>query len=249
MTPQVIDIKLPTCWSALSEKELRYVYRLVAYGYNADAVKTRCLLRWARMKFRYRDSKKVFVCILDGNEYRVSAESIAECLAALEWMETPSPVPVALPRIGRHRAFPADMARVPLETYLICDNLFQGYLQTRSEKCLTDMASLLYGHRFSRLKPGETISVFYWYASLKTYMVNRWPNLFLQSADSNLLGAPTALSARQIQSNVDTIIRALTKGDVTKEKEILALDTHRALTELDAQAREYREINSKIHSK
>ena len=30
-------------------------------------------------------------------------------------------------------------------------------------------------------------------------------------------------------------IRALTKGDVTKEKEILALDTWRALTELNAQ--------------
>ena len=30
-------------------------------------------------------------------------------------------------------------------------------------------------------------------------------------------------------------IRALTKGDVTKESEVLALDTWRALTELNAQ--------------
>ena len=40
-------------------------------------------------------------------------------------------------------------------------------------------------------------------------------------------------------------IRALTKGDVTKEQQVLALDTLRALTELDAQAREYEELKKK----
>ena len=40
-------------------------------------------------------------------------------------------------------------------------------------------------------------------------------------------------------------IRALTKGDITKESQVLALDTWRALTELDALAREYQEFNSK----
>ena len=45
------------------------------------------------------------------------------------------------------------------------------------------------------------------------------------------------------------MIRALTKGDITKEPEILALDTHRALTELDAQAKEYKEFNAKFPKK
>ena len=40
-------------------------------------------------------------------------------------------------------------------------------------------------------------------------------------------------------------IRALTKGDITKERDILNMDTWRALTELDALAREYEEINRK----
>jgi hypothetical protein len=48
---------------------------------------------------------------------------------------------------------------------------------------------------------------------------------------------------------VNAQIRALTKGDVTKEKEVLALDTWRALTELDALAREYQEINTKYPHK
>jgi len=45
---------------------------------------------------------------------------------------------------------------------------------------------------------------------------------------------------------VNAQIHALTKGDVTKEAEVLALDTHRALTELNAQAREFLELNSRI---
>lgn len=44
-------------------------------------------------------------------------------------------------------------------------------------------------------------------------------------------------------------IRALTKGDVTKEAEVFALDTHRALTELNAQAREYKQLNSQLNKK
>ena len=43
-------------------------------------------------------------------------------------------------------------------------------------------------------------------------------------------------------------IRALTKGDVTKEAEILALDTWRALTELNAQAKEYKQLNSQLNA-
>ena len=37
-------------------------------------------------------------------------------------------------------------------------------------------------------------------------------------------------------------IRALTKGDITKEAQVLAMDVWRALTELDAQAKEYDEL-------
>ena len=52
-----------------------------------------------------------------------------------------------------------------------------------------------------------------------------------------------------LNESVNAQIRALTKGDVTKEKDVLALDTWRALTELDALAKEYEEFNRKYPSK
>ena len=45
---------------------------------------------------------------------------------------------------------------------------------------------------------------------------------------------------------MDAQIRALTKGDVTKEGEILQLDTWRALTELNAQAKEYKQLQASM---
>ncbi len=48
---------------------------------------------------------------------------------------------------------------------------------------------------------------------------------------------------------MDAQIRALTKGDITKEEHILSLPAHRALTELDALAREYDELNRKYPQK
>ena len=52
-----------------------------------------------------------------------------------------------------------------------------------------------------------------------------------------------------LKDAVNAQIRALTKGDVTKEKEVLAIDTWRALTELDALAKEYDEFSQKYPSK
>ena len=68
---------------------------------------------------------------------------------------------------------------------------------------------------------------------------------FLQPAASvsseNLLeqGAPLG---QRLQEAMNAQIRALTKGDITKEKQVLSMDTWRALAELDAQAKEYEEL-------
>jgi uncharacterized protein YbjQ (UPF0145 family) len=64
----------------------------------------------------------------------------------------------------------------------------------------------------------------------------------MNSESSNALGySPTD----KVKDSMNAQIRALTKGDITKEQEILNMDTWRALTELNAQAREYQEITAK----
>ncbi len=45
-----IDFHIPTSWSELSNKQVRYVYQLIAQDFATDEVKTLCLLRWSGTK-------------------------------------------------------------------------------------------------------------------------------------------------------------------------------------------------------
>ena len=78
----------------------------------------------------------------------------------------------------------------------------------------------------------------------------RFSDVF-QPATANaesLLGSSPSIGS-QLQEAMASQIRALTKGDITKEKDILAMDTWRALTELNAQAKEYKHLNAQINAK
>jgi hypothetical protein len=242
-----IDLIMPKSWHELNDKQLRYAFGLIAQVFTFDAIKTLCLFRWSGLSVRHRHNAD-FVCRLRRQDFIVSADQIAELLPTLDWLDTIPPQPICISRIGRHRSFSPDFSEVPFEKFIICDNLYQGYLATQSDDLLVQIASILYQSPIPiSLSPAERISVFYWFASVKGYFAQRFNHFFQPQAQSdNLLGSNAQPTGAQIQQSVDAMIRALTKGDITKEREILALDTHRALTELDAQAREFFELRSKI---
>ena len=60
--------------------------------------------------------------------------------------------------------------------------------------------------------------------------------------ETNLLGSGQQDIYSQLRESTNAMIRALTGGDITKEAAIMKMDTWRALTELDAKAREVEEL-------
>lgn len=238
-----INFNVPQGWHELGDKQLRYVYQLIASDTTTDELKTLCLLQWGGAKVIGRQVSGAYLLRKGRFFFEATPEAIAGLLPHLDWLASVPTAPVRLSKINRRNALPADFQGVPFETYIVCDNLYQGYLQTRDEALLDQLAAVLYGRAIA-LKPFERISVFYWMASLKDFFSRRFPD-FLQPASANsggnLLGdAPNP--AAQLQEAMDAQIRALTKGDPTKEAEVLALDTWRALTELNAQAKEYKQL-------
>lgn len=237
-----IDFHVPQGWHELGDKQLRYVYELIAAEHSTDEIKTLCLLRWSDTKVIDRQDSGSYLLKKGKILFEVTPLTLAELLPALDWLANLPTVPVRLSKINRQAALPADFSEVPFETFIICDNLYQGYLQTQNDELLDQLGATLYGKSMT-FKPYERINIFYWFAALKDTFSRKYPDFFQPidaATDGNLLGS----SASSVEDAMNAQIRALTKGDVTKEKEVLALDTHRALTELNAQAREYKELKS-----
>lgn len=246
MPMTTLNLTLPTCWQELTASQLRYVFFLLSQNYTAEEVKTFCLCRFGGLKVLERTAAG-FRVMYDNHPHHLTALQIAEQLPHLAWLDSLPLVPMRLPEIGKHKAVAADLSGVPFADYLACDNLYTGYLQTQRNDLLRDMADILYKADDITLTAEETISVFYWFASLKSHYQRRFRYLFAPADRADNLLADNQDTAQRLQTTMDNQIRALTKGDITKETQVLATDTIRALTELDAMAQEYQNLQKEIH--
>lgn len=219
-----INFIVPQGWHELSDKQLRYVYQLLANEYATDEIKTLCLLQWSGTKVigrqvidhvaSPREETGAYLLKRGKLMFEVTPLTLAELLPHLDWLGALPTVPVRISKINHAHALPADFSEVPFETYIIVDNLYQSYLQTQSDDLLDELANVLYGKPI-KLKPYERINIFYWVASLKDFFARRYPD-FLQPVSAatggNLLGS----SAPSVEEAMNAQIRALTKGDITK---------------------------------
>ena len=236
-----ININVPSSWEELDDKMLRYVYALIAKDFSIDEVKVLALVKWGGCRVLGRDKGQRFLLSFGKEVAVVQCVQLAQVLPS---------TPVRLAKIRRHRPVAGDFQGVPFEKLIIAENLYQGFLATRNDAMLDELAGVLYPGLSGKLAPEERISVFYWVAALKNMLAMRFPDFYQPTSDDtqNLLGSERAIGT-VLQEAMDAQIRALTKGDITKETEILAMDTWRALTELNAQAKEYKQINEKINEK
>lgn len=244
----VFDISIPTSWDNLSERQLLFAYRQIARQLPAAQVKAVCLFKWSEINVLARNGKHGYFVRKRRRTFILSSSQVEAATHTLDFLDTIPPMPVRIKRIGRHRALPADFQGVPFEQYLYLDNLYQGYLNTQAEDLLRQMAQVLYQSDHVHPTKAQLIGCFYWFASLKTLFAREFPH-FLQplsdtTSSTNLLAQSTYA---MLKESTNSQIRALTGGDITKERTILSLDTWRALTELDAKAKEAEEITR--HSK
>ena len=242
----VFNISLPTSWAELTDKQLLMVFDLFSRDLSSAEVKTLCLMKWNRLRVLASLPHHRFLIRRKGEpEVALSARQIQQATSVLDFLDSFAPMPVRISHIGEHKAITADFEKVPFEQYVYVDNLFQGYLNTQQEDLLLQMAQVLYASDHVKPSKAHLIGVFYWMASLKQYFAGLFSNFYkpAPTADNgNLLGGGQTDIYRQLRDSTNAMIRALTGGDITKEDAIMKMDTWRALTELDAKAREVEEF-------
>ena len=242
---EIFNITLPSNWAELSDKQLHIVYRLFARDLSAAEIKTLCLMKWNGLKVLSQLPDKRFLIRRGKEEVILSTRQIQQATSDLDFLDSFAPMPVRIAQIGKYHALPADFEKVPFEQFLYVENLFQGYLNTQSDELLLQMAQVLYASDHVKPDKAQLVGIFYWMASLKQYFAGLFSNFYKPAganSDGNLLGGGQSDLYSQLRDSTNAMIRALTGGDITKEAAIMKMDTWRALTELDAKAREAEEI-------
>ena len=238
------NITLPESWGELTDAQLFMVYHLFASDLSAAEVKTLCMMKWGGLKVLSQLPDKRFLIKRDKEVVPLTARQIQRAASVLDFLDSFAPIPVRISCIGKHHALPTDFEKVPFEEFLYVENLFQGYLNTQSDELLLQMAQVLYATDHVKPSKAHLVGIFYWIASLKQYFASQFPNFYkpATNTENNLLGSGQSDTYRQLRESTNAMIRALTGGDITKEERILKMDTWRALTELDAKAREAEEL-------
>ena len=238
------DLSLPKSWEDLSDPQLLFFFRQLATDKPMAEIQTLCLCQWANVLVRCRLYGSVYLVQHGKQQATLTLHQFVCAITALDFLKSFSPYPIRIRTIGKAAAIAADFQGVPFSTFISTDNYYQGFLHTKNEALLNHLATLLYPKVKSRhLTPPLLLNAFYWFSSLKQYLARLFPH-FLQpmsSSSEDLLGYAPPIG-EVLRTTMNAQIRALTEGDITKEETVLSMDTWRALTELDAKAKEVEDI-------
>lgn len=246
-----MNIFIPKSYSELSPAQARWMFKIIADHPELNSVEFKAIafLRFAKIQVITKDHESGdFIVKINKTIFRISAEEIAAATANLDWMLFPPRRPWRPDSMAWGKPTLADFSKINFESYITIDNLYQGYLATENIMLLKQIAQLLVPRHFRPFRRHELIAVFYWVASVKDFFAKKFKHFFQSVAQDNSLASDSpTLSAARLEEAMNAQIRALTKGDIARESEILAMPCWRALVELDAQAREYIELNAKMN--
>lgn len=261
-----INLSAPTSWQELSQEQLLIVFDLLAIEREPTAIKTYMLIYFCHLhvikKTRYGWK---FWTMVDGEKrvIYIRTSEMQSFIHQFDFIDQLEDMDCRLDAVcGLHAADALLQQGVSFGEYLYAEKYYQNFIASKDMEWLDNVAMWLYRDKNGRaagygdaiddegnkvddvtLTPGERIGTMLWYAHIKHVMADAFLHFFKKTTIED--GEPERVNFIELY-NVQ--LRALTGGDATKEKEVLALDCWRALTELDAKAREAEELE-KIRKK
>ena len=245
-----LKLDVPTSWQELSEEQQRKVLEELGSTYPTLA-KTRMVMYFSGIHIKERNGSEL-ICYLDNGHVFVMQtwqwHWLVERMSFVDSYKGYRP----LPNIGRLQPVEEMLHDVPFKAYLAMEKYYQGFLRNKNTELLEKLGRLMYmdGEEYNQAQhfsEGERLNCFLWFANTKESLVKFFPNYFKPAGSNN-----GKVTQYDILAQMNMQIRALTGGDITKEKEVLDMDCWRALTELDAKALdaiEIRKLRDKSKSK
>lgn len=248
-----LDLHAPRSWQELTQDQLWYVFFLLA-RFQPEEVKTYLLFRLTGM----RVEKKVAggaVCSIRNNGrgkrhlFRIATWQIQSLIHQFDYIDSYENMGVRLERIGDYRAVDVLLADVAFMDYLNMEVWYQKFLDSRDETFLDQIASILY--RDSEGSQGDIhddatarVATLYWFSFTKQRFSQLFPHFFKPAG-----GQSEPPTGNYYINMVNSQLRALTDGDVTKLQTVKETATLDALAELNEKARESEEFKRRYGDK
>ena len=229
-----LEVSVPTAWHELTGPQLLFILRQLAEGIPPDRVEVYAFLRFAGLGVVRTEGDRLIVR-KGGRLFPLSRRDVVLGAMALDFIHEPPPIPQRPERWRGVQAVDAELHGVPFGEYLQIENYMQRYLQQPDDRLLFPMARLLYPGLTREAQPKVfRYLIIHWLTGLKMLFARLYPDLYRPAPAED--GMPDLREVMLAQ------IRALTSGDVTKEHGVLNVDTWTALAELNAKAREARDL-------
>lgn len=256
-----VDLYAPKTWREMTQQQLRYVLTLMTIFEDRTVVKTYMLIRLGGFHIEgktvrvAREQPESFRCWFRPAWWRprrwftLEAWQVRSLIRQFDFIDRFDGMDVRLEQIHGCRAVDDILDNYPFGDYLMAEMYYQLAVSSRKPEMMERLACFLYvkgdGTHPKRLplSQEERLGTMLWFAHVKNVFAERWPYFFrkvdadIEEMDIDLMGA------------MDAQIRALTEGDITKERTIKGLPCWRALTELNQKAREAKEFHEKYDKK
>lgn len=257
-----INLSAPKSWQDLTQDQLKYVFSLLALFESHDEIKTYMFVRFTGIHILKKD-RFGWQCYVKEKWYgkrhyfTIQAWQVESLISQFSYIDSYENLGVRLEDIRGLRAVDVLLHGVTFIDYLNAEKYYQAYLTQQDDLYLEKLALILYrktniseeqlkenpeADRVKKIKlnAAELLGIFLWYSFVKTEFGKAFPHFFRKVGED-------AIEDFSIIDAINTQIRALTDGDVTKEQQIYEIPCWRALTELDRKAKEAEEFNRKYN--
>jgi hypothetical protein len=253
-TSNELRITIPTKLSQLTADQLQFLSALYLLQYAEAEFLTKALLKITGLKvvkevknepgaywFKHQSLKKPFI---------MDADQIAEAKKKVEFLLSPDEIH-PLKWIGLTRARHFRLYNASFEEYLMAENYYFAYIETKKPEHLDNLISVLYrlpwhrwnaekiqlrAARFRSVSPVIKQTVFLWYIGFRSFIPKRCPALF---------SGPPSKKAFNPRNYINGMIHQLSNGDITIKNKLLQQSCWDALDELEQRAIEADSINAK----
>jgi hypothetical protein len=251
-----VNLSAPRSWKELSAKQLVYVSWLMTHKpLTKEELHTYAFVRFSGIQV-FHEHGGYWLCYYGNRYFTLSPEQALSFSRKFSWLTDAIGEVTPVPTLAGIAHQEPRLRGLPFIQYLACENYYQAFIHTKDEKFLNCLIASFYlgdekfddsrtaerAENFRKISFHVRHTVFLWYYGLKSVFQTNFP-YFFQKSESIADAEPQAPNMRE---HINNMVRALTGGDVTKTEAIYQTETWTALAELNAKARENKELEARM---